>query len=229
MRALFLGVLLAVPSAAFADSNFTRTSSAPITLQAVLEQFKKYDKDLVSLKTQFSQSLRMTDAPMSQSVEGTIVYAKPYRFRIEHSKPARQSVVSDGIDVWVHRHDRNQVVQAKLVDWRNADPTIDHLLRFGRYAELLETYAVELATAGAEQAIILTPKKEADGDFTLRLALAVDTLFPEMADMTVGGVTMRTKFETTEFNAKYDPKLFDFKPPPDADVFRNFKPPKFTP
>jgi len=228
MTLFLLGLLLTAPAVA-STNTFVRATTAPVTLEAVLTQFKKYDRELLSVKTRFSQSLQMTGAPIRQSVEGTIVFAKPYRFRIEHLKPARQSVVSDGKDVWVHRHDRNQVVQAKLDDWRNADPTIDHLLRFGRYAQLLKTYAVELDTSTTETTLILTPKKESEGEFTLRLTLAPRTLFPRMADMTVGGVTMRTLFEDTEFNAETDPKLFNFKPPPDADVFLDFKPPKFTP
>lgn len=235
MTPLLLGIFLAVPGAAGAQEapaaakTFLRKATAAVTLAEVLSQFEKFDRDLVSVAARFSQSVQMTETPARGSVSGTVLYAKPYRFRIEHEKPARQTVVSDGNDVWVHRHDRNQVVQAKLEDWRLADPTIDHLLRFGRYAEMLDAYAVALADGDGATTLVLTPKKKGAGDFTLRLVLAADTLFPETAEMTAGGVTMRTHFENTAFNAPVAPKDFAFAVPAEADLFMNFKPPKFAP
>jgi outer membrane lipoprotein-sorting protein len=239
MIALALGALFALGEGRVAQAaesqpepqtaDFVLPATAPVTLASVLAQFERYDAELASLTTLFSQTLEMTDSPLHQSVEGRVSYGKTERFRIEHLKPERQTIVSDGLDVWVHRHDRDQVVQAKLADWRAADPTIDNLLRFGRYAEMLETYAVELDTGSVSPTLILSPKEKGAEPFTLRLTLAKSTLFPESADMAVGAVRIRTRFSETLFNPEIDPQEFAFTPPPDADIFRNFKPPRFSP
>lgn len=237
MTAPVLAVLLAAWPAGVSASTGTAVSpaasfavapGAPVTLELVLTQFQRFDSGIKTLTAEFSQTLEMTDSPLRQSVAGTVAYRKPDRFRIEHLKPERQTIVSDGIDVWIHRHDRQQVVQALLKDWRAADPTLDNLLRFGRYAEMLETYAVALDTAGARPALTLTPKGGAAA-FTLTLSLAPDTLFPESADMTAGSARMRTAFTRIAYNPDIEADAFAFTPPPDADVFRNFKPPRFAP
>ncbi|PJB24722.1 MAG: hypothetical protein CO113_12340 [Elusimicrobia bacterium CG_4_9_14_3_um_filter_62_55] len=223
----------AVPDAQAASGAisepFLVDAAVPVTLEAVLAQFRRFDAKILTLTADFAQSLEMTDSPMRQKVQGTISYRKPDRLRIEHQKPERQTVVSDGLDIWIHRHDRRQVVQAKLSDWRAADPTLDNLLRFGRYAEMLETYAVALDTASARPALTLTPKDSDSPAFSLILSLSSTTLFPESAELTAGAARMRTEFSRIVFNPDIEAGAFAFTPPPDADVFRNFKPPRFAP
>ncbi|MEK9146224.1 MAG: hypothetical protein AAB339_11495, partial [Elusimicrobiota bacterium] len=59
-----------------------------------------------------------------------------------------------------------------------------------------------------------------------RLSLAESNLFPHLTELSVGSVRVRTELSDLHFNPAIEESLFRFTPPPTADIFRNFKPPK---
>ena len=209
---------------------FAWSSSAPLTAEAVLAHFEAMDAALVSLSARFEQSLTMEETGVTSQVGGTVSYKKADRLRIEHTKPERQTIVADGKDIWIHRHERRQVVQSALEDWKRADPAIGNLMEFGSYGRMLRSYAVSLGT-GTPSSLVLAPKAaDAKGRaFSLRLTLSPATLFPDVTELRVGSLRVRTVFSDVSFNPVLDEALFKFTPPADADVFRDFKPPKSEP
>ncbi|MBI3296888.1 MAG: outer membrane lipoprotein carrier protein LolA [Elusimicrobia bacterium] len=225
------GARITLPAVAASTAAFAYSSTSPLTVDGVLAHFERIDAAMVSLSARFSQSMTMAETGVTSRVEGTVAYKKADRLRIEHLLPERQTVVSDGKDIWIHRHDRQQVVQSALADWKKADPAVANLMEFGSYGRMLKAYDVSLDTSAAHPALVLTPKAaDASGrDFSMRLSLDPKTLFPENTDLKVGSLTVRTAFSTLRFNPILDDKSFVFTPPADADVFRDFKPPKFEP
>jgi outer membrane lipoprotein carrier protein len=222
----------AAPAVAASTAAFAWASTAPLTVDAVLAHYERMDAALVSLSARFEQSMTMKETGVTSRVAGTLAYKKPDRLRIEHVKPEPQVVVADGKDIWIHRTERRQVVQAALSDWKNADPAIGNLMEFGSYGRMLKAYDVVLDTAAARAALVLTPKAAAGAParaMTLRLTLAPGTLFPEATALTVGSLDVTTAFAELAFNPVLDDKAFVFTPPADADVFRDFKPPKAEP
>lgn len=213
---------------AASTAAFAWTSTAPLSVEAVLAHFEAMDAAMVSLKARFTQSLTMAETGVTSRVEGTVAFKKPERLRIEHNLPERQTVVSDGKDIWIHRIARNQVVQSALVDWKKADPAVSNLMEFGSYSRMLKAYDVSLDSAAAT--LVLVPKSgESKRALVLRMTLDPATLFPSATELKVGSLTVRTEFLDAVFNPVLDEKLFAFTPPADADVFRDFKPPRFGP
>lgn len=223
----------AAPAVAASTAAFAWTSTAPLSVAAVLAHYEAMDAALVSLSARFEQQMTMRETGVTSRVSGTLAYKKPERLRIEHDRPERQVVVADGKDIWIHRVERKQVVQAALADWKKADPAVGNLMEFGSYARLLKAYDVALDTAAAPAALVLTPKAAPGGssaaarDLTLRLTLSGATLFPEATELAVGSLNVRTAFSAVAFNPVLDDQPFVFTPPADADVFRDFKPPRF--
>lgn len=220
------------PAVAASTAAFAWSPAGPMTVEGVLAHFEVMDAALVSLSARFSQSMTMAETGITSRVEGTVAYKKADRLRIEHLLPERQTVVADGKDIWIYRQDRQQVVQSALADWKKADPAISNLMEFGSYARMLKTYDVSLDTTGARAALVLKPKAgDALGtnarEFSLRMTLDPATLFPELTELRVGSLSVRTAFSLTTFNPVLDDKSFIFTPPADADVFRDFKPPRF--
>lgn len=202
---------------------FVWSSSVPLTMEAVLGQFELFDRELTSLSAHFLQSLTVTETGMTSAIEGTVEYAKPEKLRIEHVRPERQTVVSDGKDIWIHRHSQSQVVQSNLKDWKKSDPMINNLMQFGSYAKMMRTYDVTLDSAAARPSLSLRPKGEA-ADFELRFELDPGTLFPLRTELIVQAMRVRTTMDTVAFNPRLKEERFVFEIPADADVFRNFKP-----
>jgi len=210
--------------------EFAVVSTAPITREAILHQFRRFDAGMLSLEARFDQKLKLEDGGMGRGLSGTLRYLHPERLRIEHEKPERQTVVSDGKDIWVHRHAHSQVVQSKLEDWKASDPTAAQLLRFGSYAAMLDEYEVELSTTGARPTLRLTPKEsDPDRPVALTLKLSKKTLFPEETILEAGNLQIVTRVLKPRFNGPVDPALYRFDPPAGTDVFRDFKPPRFQP
>ncbi|MFH1726012.1 MAG: outer membrane lipoprotein carrier protein LolA [Elusimicrobiota bacterium] len=231
------GGAVAVPvstSASASDSAgafvYVPSSTGPLTVEDVLAHFETFDRELKTLTAVFTQSLTMTETGMTSSIEGSVAYGKPSRLRIEHVRPERQTVVSDGKDIWIHRHSRSQVIQSDIEDWKKADPTLNNLMQFGNYAKMLRTYDVSIDTTGAQPILRLVPKKRDPAqDLELRLALEPETLFPERTELAVGAIRARTNLSRVVFNPPLAEETFRFSPPPGVDVFRDFKPPRFEP
>lgn len=220
----------APPAVAASTAAFAWSSTAPLTAAAVLAHYEAMDAALVSLSARFEQSMTMKETGVTSRVAGTLAYKKPDRLRIEHVKPEPQVIVADGKDIWIHRTERKQVVQASLADWKNADPAIGNLMEFGSYGRMLKAYDVALDTAGARAALVLSPKSGTPSrPLALRLSLAPATLFPESTELTVGSLSVTTAFADLVFNPVLEDAKFVFTTPSDADVFRDFKPPKFEP
>lgn len=222
---LLLPCLLLWPSGAGAAS-----STAPVTLETVMERFQELDQSLSTLSADFRQFVRWEASETAQTVEGRLDYRKKDRLRIEHRLPERQTVVADGQDLWIWRRSTNQVIKTGLKEWKKSEPLAQGLLDFGGYAELLKRYEAKLSSAAAASEdkpavliLTLTPK-EKKRDFALILRLSAMDFFPYDTELKAGGVSVHSIFENVRFNTELPASLFRFAPPPGADVF--VKPPK---
>lgn len=201
-------------------------SSPPVTSEDVVRRFEAIDRQITSLRAKYQQTVHFEETGTTQTIEGRIQFLKPERLRIEHTRPERQTVVSDGKAIWVHRHSSNQVIQSDLADWRKADPMVSSLLDFGGYSSLGKRYDVEYSSPTRE--VTLTPKDKSAG-FAIKMRLEEGTWFPSETELSVAQMKVRTSLKDVEFNLPLPESEFEFKPPPGADVFRNFKPPRLSP
>ncbi|MBI3549840.1 MAG: outer membrane lipoprotein carrier protein LolA [Elusimicrobia bacterium] len=197
-------------------------STAPTDVASLVEHFKFIDANVRSLKAKYRQSVVVTETGIAQQIEGTVDYSKPSRLHIEHVKPERQTVVSDGKQIWVHRLEQNQVIQSNLDDWRKADPVAGRFLDLGNYSALMQTYDVAF---DSKTLVVLVRPKESGSDLRLKLHLSGPALFPAETELSVGQMRIKTSFEDVRFNVALPDSLFQFTPPEGAEVFRNFKPP----
>lgn len=223
----------ASPAAAREDSGAPlptlEASSAPVTVADIMRRFEDFEGRLKSLTAEFDQTVHLQEAG-SRSVRGSLSYQRPRSLRIEHVLPSRQSLIASGNTLWIHRHENNQVIQSTLDDWRKAEPLASSLIDFSSYSVLLKNYDVSIdcvtPTGDGHRGIALrllprTPRR----DFELTLRLDTRDYFPSQAELSVGATRITTRFSKIVLNPELSAKLFDFKPPPDAEIFMNFKPP----
>lgn len=215
---LLLGLLLLTPGASAA-------STAPVTLEAVLQRFEELDRGLSTLSADFRQFVRWEASETTQTVEGRLDYRKKDLLRIEHRLPERQTIVADGQNLWIWRRSTNQVIKTGLAEWKKSEPLAQGLLDFGGYAQLLKRYEAKLSSAAAASKdkpdvliLTLTPK-EKKKDFVLILRLSAKDFFPYDTELKAGEVSVHSIFENVRFNSELPNSLFRFTPPPDADVF----------
>lgn len=217
-------------AAAGAELTAYAASTAPLTLDLIAARFGEVDGRMKTMSAEFRQFVRMDGSDTVQQVEGDVLFKKPDLMRLNHRLPEKQTVVSDGVFLWVYRPSTDQVIQTRLDAWRKKEPLAKGLLDFGRSADLLKRYAAELSTVSAPGdggyrtfVVTLTPKPSdraaSDADFTLTLKASTKDYFPYEATLKVGRASIRSTFERVRINPELPDGTFRFSPPPGADVF----------
>ena len=168
---------------------------------------------LMSLRAEFRQSVTDARGKAVESAEGTMSLARPGRFRWDYREPA-QLIVSDGVTVWFHDIDLEQVTIRPAAETLEGTPA---MLLTGK-GDLNAEFAI--SDGGTAQGLSwsrLRPRR-ADGDFReLRLGF-VGSELRHMTLLDRLGQTTELEFSRIERNPRIDPSQFRFTPPAGVDV-----------
>ncbi len=168
---------------------------------------------LTSLRAEFRQTVTDADGRVLERAEGSVVLARPGRFRWDYRVP-EQLIISDGVTVWLYDIELEQVSIRAAGDALAGTPA---MLLAGE-GDLNDEF--EITDAGQQDGLDwsrLTPRRP-DGDFReVRLGFAGR----ELRRMTfIDRLGQTTELELLEVvrNPRFDPSLFRFEPPPGVDV-----------
>lgn len=168
---------------------------------------------LSSLRAEFRQSVIDARGKTVESAAGTMSLARPGRFRWDYREPA-QLIVSDGVTVWFHDIDLEQVTIRPAAETLDGTPA---MLLTGE-GDLDAEFAI--SDGGSAQGLAwsrLLPRR-ADGDFReLRLGFAGSEL-RRMTLLDRLGQTTELEFTRIERNPRIEPSQFRFTPPAGVDV-----------
>lgn len=201
MRALITGLLCCLPVVASAEA-----------VEALTERLQA----LESLEGRFEQRTEQ-DGSRVQQARGTMVVARPNRFRWHTRAPFEQLVVSDGDQVWVHDPGLQQVVIRPLDEQISQTPA---LLFGGRPEQVGESFAVEKADGDDGEVVYrLTPRGE--NPMFSHLEVAFDGRKPvSMRLEDALGQRTLIEFRDLELNSEPGEAPFNFEPPEGSDVIR---------
>lgn len=195
----YLALLFLVPAMAFASG---------------VDNLKNFLHNSRTVKSQFTQTVLDRNGKQIQAANGTMQFSRPGKFRWEYDKPYPQLIVGDGVKVWMHDADLNQVTVRKL----------DQALGNTPAALLAGNNAIEqnftLTDGGKSNGLELVEAipKAKDGSFE-RIRLAFRGSMLEMMELRDHfGQTTLIRFTGLELNPRLSPQLFTFVPPQGADV-----------
>jgi len=86
------------------------------------DSLRAFVRDVKSGKSSFTQTVTSPDGAKQKVSSGSFSFARPNRFRFDYAKPYAQTIVSDGIKVWFHDPDLNQVTVRKMGDALGSTP-----------------------------------------------------------------------------------------------------------
>jgi outer membrane lipoprotein carrier protein len=209
-RVSFLPVLTAAWLAAAPAGAAEPQAVAPSQLRAFLAE-------TVTLEARFSQVLLETDSARAQVSEGTFYLHRPQRFRWDYTQPAPQLVVADGENLWLFDPDLEQATVRRLDDGLSSTPA---MLLSGD-GNLDDSFKVGAAyhEDGIDW-VELAPVSGAADFSGVRVGFEAGRL-ASMELIDALGQTTVIRFSGVKVNIPLDPALFQFTPPPGADVIRD--------
>ena len=194
-----------------------------LALATGLEALENFIKSTRSGKAEFTQVVtspaREGQVPRSKTSSGSFEFQRPGHFRFVYRKPFEQTIVADGLTLWLYDLDLNQVTARKQ-------------------AQALGTTPIALIATAPDL-------KALQADFVLQNAPDKDGLqwvngAPKAADSQVIGIRVGFKGDTLtaleildgfgqrsalqfiglQVNPPFAPNHFQFRPPAGADVIR---------
>ncbi|WP_415884481.1 outer membrane lipoprotein chaperone LolA [Neptuniibacter sp. QD72_48] len=168
-----------------------------------------------SFSAKFEQVTLAENGREAQKTEGSLLLAKPNRFRWETQQPFPQEIVSDGEYIWIYDPDLEQVTQRAADTQQDSAPA---LILNGQIGELQKTYAVRLIEdTGSEQIFDLKPLSDQYSFSRIRLAFAGNVISELMLEDSLGQRTSVVFAEQT-LNPEVTNQSFYFRVPEGTDV-----------
>lgn len=185
-----------------------------VTLASGVDGLQNFLRHSKTLKAQFTQTVQDRNGKQVQSASGVMQFSRPGKFRWVYEKPYAQLIVGDGVKVWMHDADLNQVTVRKLDQALGSTPAA--LLAGNNEIERNFDLIDGGRRDGLEWAEAL-PKTQGGSFEKIRLAFR-DGALAEMELRDHFGQTTTIRFLQLELNPKLAASLFSFVPPVGADV-----------
>ncbi len=201
MRALITGLLCCLPVLASAGA-----------VEALIERLEA----LKSLEGRFEQRTQQ-DGSRVQQARGTMVVARPNRFRWHTTNPFEQLVISDGERVWVHDPGLQQVVIRPLDEQISQTPA---LLFGGRPEQVGKSFQVDRVD-DEKARVVYRLKPRGENALFSHLEVAFEGKKPaSMRLKDALGQRTLIEFQDVKLNTEPGAEPFQFEPPEGSDVIR---------
>ena len=198
---------------------FTVTLLADAASAASLERFKTFVSSTQSARASFEQKVFDRSRRLVQESRGTFAFARPGKFRWVYEKPYAQTIVGDGLRVWVYDEQLKQVTVRRIDQALTSTPAA---LLAGDNDALKSFDLRDLGERDGLQWLEAVPRQK-EGGFE-RIRIGFGSSGPDAMELIDGfGQTTMLRFTKFERNAAIEPSAFRFSPPKGVDVIGNGK------
>lgn len=186
----------------------------------------RYLNGLTSLNAVFRQTVTNAEGVQTESGTGRLTVQRPGRFRWEYTptpggdgsgapESRSQLLVADGRNLWFYDRELAQVTVKPVETALSSTPIA---LLSGSTAQLRASFDVAPAAHRDGLDWVEVRPRSAEADFaSAQLGFSGDSLL-RMVVADRLGQTMQLEFSRSERNARIDPALLKFQPPPGVDV-----------
>jgi outer membrane lipoprotein carrier protein len=188
-----------------------------------LEALETFLRTARSGRADFTQVVtapaREGQAPRTKQSAGSFEFQRPNRFRFAYRKPFAQTIVADGQTLWLHDPDLNQVTARRQAQALGSTPAA-LIATASDLAALRQEF--ELAAAPDRDGLQWVQATPRARDGVLR-SVRIGFRGGELAALEIQdslGQQSALRFGRMEINPPLSAEIFQFKPPPGADVLR---------
>lgn len=190
--------------------------ASEVRAQDALSEFRAFTKDLSSLTGAFTQEVRDKNGRVTRTSAGNFSIVRPGKFRFSYDKPYKQTIVSDGVTVWLHDHDLNQVTIRKIGEALAEQPLA--LLLDPQSAE--KQFELKAAPPQGSIKTVVATAKKADASVS-EIAVALVAAQPSEIAWRDSWQNVNTlRFASLTRNGKVDADTFNFVVPKGVDVLK---------
>jgi len=176
------------------------------------DELREFVKTVKSGKSTFTQTVTAPNGKQKVS-DGSFEFSRPNRFRFIYEKPYAQTVVGDGVKVWIYDPDLNQASSRKTGDALANTPAA---LIVSNDIDKVFTLVDQPSKDGVDW-VLATPRQAEGTVRALRIGFKGHALAQLQIDDSFGQKSMIV-FNAFEPNAKLAADTFVFVPPKGADV-----------
>jgi outer membrane lipoprotein carrier protein len=190
-------------------------AAMPLFCQAgAVDAFLAFTASSRTASARFEQQVVDRSGKVVERSTGTFTFSRPGKFRWAYDKPLRTTIVADGVKLWIHDEDLNQVSVKRMDRALSATPAA---LLAGE-ADVTAMFTLrESGSADGYDWLEALPRQDDTGFERVRIGMKGGVPAAMELQDSLGG---RTALRFPEFrsNARVDAQVFRFVPPPGADV-----------
>ncbi|MBI5573852.1 MAG: outer membrane lipoprotein carrier protein LolA [Elusimicrobia bacterium] len=191
------------------------------TLDEILKKMDEADLKISDVSFSFKQEILITLTQEKSNITGEAVFKKPDFFRIEHSKPEKQIVVSDGKKIFFYQKEFNQVM---IDDWKSLSEKGNFpkgMFNFSStISELKNNYFIALSENDETDKfyVLLLTLKNRPKDMKIKLWISKETYLCEKTEMSSETVISTVAISDVKINKDIKSSVFRFKIPKGAQI-----------
>ena len=179
-----------------------------------------YLNGLDSFAANFIQTRYDEDGEQLEVARGDCRIKRPGRFRWVYSGPYPQVIVSDGVTLWIHDQDLEQITRSAVATGGSGSPAA----LLGRETDVAAHYRVTPLEPRDARSWFRLEAKAPGSDFAaIELAFADNEIRAMRLTDNLGQVTV-LEFTDVVRNGVIADSVFDFMPPPGVDVIEGGMP-----
>ena len=189
-------------------------------IEDILVKMEEADSKVTDLSFSFKQEILITLTQETSIINGTAIFKKPDLFKIEHIKPEKQTVVSDGNKVFFYQQEFNQVM---IEDWKSLSEKGSFPKGIFNFAsavsDLKKNYDISLLDEQEKFFIVLLKlKAKQQQDIKIKLWVSRENYMVEKTAIETENVISTVAISDIKINKKVKDSVFKFKIPKNAQI-----------
>ncbi len=194
---------------------FTLSPFSQVAADEVADRLNRALNSLDNLQAEFKQTVLDDDKQVVQQSMGEVSIQRPGKFTWIYQQPYEQQIIADGKELWVFDVDLDQVTVKPMESGLSTAPI---MLLMQKQPVENEFEVNEVGQRKFLYWIELLPKQQ-DMEFS-RVYIGLENEVVKAMELRDNfGQSTQIVFENLRTGVVFDPKTFEFDPPPGVDVF----------